>query len=240
MAAPSMQIRFATILVATVLFSFLALWFTGDNPCANHTVTATGVIPLMLCATVATGVSVFVTEPRIVGDGAAAPTAQLQRWCWQLCDARNLKQQRQVASQCADEKMGAERQAAALAQEPVFAMELAVKAYVWSRLAYKHKHGSTAGRTASSSNAALCALLSSYQRFEAWAKELWGVRQLRAFEDKATATLVLVAWSSDTIIVAARGTQYRSNIWQDSKVSLSAGGTRSMLSRHADECACTF
>ena len=51
-----MQVRFITLLMSTLAFAFIALWFTGSNPCVNYAITWLGVLPMIVAATVTTGV----------------------------------------------------------------------------------------------------------------------------------------------------------------------------------------
>ena len=77
-----MQLRFVTVFTATLIFAFVALWFTGKDPCANFTVTWVGVLPLIVAGTAMTAAIVFITQPRIPSDGASRPNFVLQQFAW--------------------------------------------------------------------------------------------------------------------------------------------------------------
>lgn len=89
----ALQLRVGSIVMATALISWLALWFTGSRPCADYIVTAAGIIPLLFCTAVVTG------EPETCASCWACPHTAL-RWVVQAARACGNLLPHQAAPTC--------------------------------------------------------------------------------------------------------------------------------------------
>ena len=150
----------------------------------------------------------------------ARPTTVLQEWAWTVSEAADKLAGRSVST--------AAQHDPALACEPMFVMELAVKCFVWARLPYKYVDPDTgadrplqcdsAAARPGGAQAQRSAALANFQRF---AEALLGLEGTEAYTDTATASKVLVAHGHNRVVVAARGSKTALNAKHDAKVRLS-------------------
>lgn len=215
------QIRFTTLFMATLVLCFVALWFTGKDPCANYAVLWLGNMPLTLAATVVVCIFVCNTQPRIPSDGAARPNAVLQEWAWTERGAAE-KLAHRAAGMCS-------QVAPSLRNEPMFCTETACKCFVWASLMYDYTEidasgsgsGSSSGRSNGSGRSGSKHLPESARVLAVeidLAMGLFGLEKRHLFYDRKLETKVVVAWNADTIMLAARGSATSSNWLEDAKV----------------------
>jgi hypothetical protein len=126
----ALQLRLNIDLMLTVLVSFVALWFTGPDACASHTLTWVSVLPLFVAGTVVTSAIMFVNQPRVPSDGAARPNAVLQQFAWTQAGAVRELRARPRKLQGAV--------SGSVLREPLFCVEVAVKCFAWSKLMYNY------------------------------------------------------------------------------------------------------
>lgn len=230
---PLMQLRMAFMVDPLVAISVLVLWALAANACVSYVTFWSGALPINVALAFVAAQYAILSAPYMSDQADAVPIELLQRWAWSHSGAVSVRAARRRLVQ--NEALVA----SSVDQEPVFTLELAAKCLVWSWLLYDlpdgapsrqqaaaDAAGSSEGADAAVQGMAQAALGDADTAAElAFAMRLFGLQHRRQFLDRSRQTKVVVAWSAQAIVIAARGTAHAANAWDDAKVRCQPAGT---------------